>query len=224
MNSKNSKKLLSKLSPRQLEVVIRVCKGYSYPAIAKELFFSLSSVKNHMTAVYEKLDLSHLSKDDRKFQLRLVYCPLLQELEETLPQEQPSQKLEPEIESAPITPDEEEIIDVPQETEPISQEEEEIIDDDEEETITYTLKSKNGGKEKMDPGKGRRRLKLVLVLIVAALLVFGGWQGWKWFSKTPIFSSSSAYEVGEWHKEGDVWIKLADYEVARGYIDLNFEI
>jgi DNA-binding CsgD family transcriptional regulator len=206
MNSKNSKKLLSKLSPRQLEVVIRVCKGYSYPAIAKELFFSLSSVKNHMTAVYEKLDLSHLSKDDRKFQLRLVYCPLLQEIEETLSQEQPAQKSEPEMETAPITS------------------EEEIIDSDEEEIITITPKPKNGGKEKMGTGKGRRRLKLILVLIAAALLVFGGWQGLRWFSKTPTGSSASAYEIREWHKEDDVWIQLADYEVTNGLIRLDFEI
>ncbi len=214
MNSKNSKELLSKLSPRQLEVIIRVCKGYGYQAIAEELFFSKSAVKAHMTAVYKKLDLFHLSKDDRKFQLRLIYCPLLQEIEETLPQEQPTQESESEIEFVSITTDEEEIIDVPQETEPISQEEEEIIDGDEEKTITYTPKPKNGGKEKMGTGNNRRGLKLVLVLIVAALLVFGGWQGWKWFSKVPIFSSGSAYEVGEWHKEDDMWIRLREYELT----------
>ncbi len=42
--------------------------------------------------------------------------------------------------------------------------------------------------------------------------------------KSSLSSSAGAYDVGEWHKEGDVWIKLADYEVARGYIRINFEI
>lgn len=213
MNSKNSKKLLSKLSPQQLEVVIRVCKGYSYPAISKELYISLSSVKTHMTAVYKKLELSHLSRDDRKFQLRLIYCPLLQDIEETLPQEQSVLDSEPKIESAPITPDEEKILDGSQETELKSEAEDEITDGDEEEIIAYTPKSKNGGKEKMGTGNNRRGLKLVLVLIVAALLVFGGWQGLRWFSKNPIFSSGSAYEIGEWHKEDDLWIKMVDFEI-----------
>ena len=66
----------------------------------------------------------------------------------------------------------------------------------------------------MGTGKGRRALRLVLVLIVVALLAFGGWQGLKWFSKTPIgLSSASAYEVGEWHKEDDMWVRLREYEL-----------
>jgi hypothetical protein len=227
MNSKNSKKLLSKLAPQQLEVLKRVCKGYPYKKIAKEMFISLSSVKTHMTAVYGKLELTDLSKDDRKFQIRLIYCPLLQELEGTLPQEQPIQELESEIETASMPLDEEEIIDVSQKIEPISQEEEEITDSDEEEIITYTPKPKKGGKEKMDPGKGRRRLKLVLVLIVTALIVFGSWQGWKWISNSFKGSSANAYEVGEWHKEDDMWIRLRDYELTNydyDRIDLYLEI
>ncbi len=206
MNSKNSKKLLSKLAPQQLEVLKRVCKGYGYKSIAEELFISLSSVKNCMTAVYVKLDLSHLSKDDRKFQVRLVYCPLLEEVEETLPQEQSVLASEPKLESASIAPDEEEIIDVSQKTELKSKAEEEII--------AFTPIAKKGGQEKMDPGKGRRRLKLVLVLAVAALIVFGGWQGLKLISKTPIFSSGSAYKVGEWHKEEDLWFRVYKVEIS----------
>jgi len=60
MNSKNPRNLLSKLSPRQLEVLKRVCKGYLYKEIAEELFFSVSAVKMHMAAVYRKLELTHL--------------------------------------------------------------------------------------------------------------------------------------------------------------------
>ena len=37
-------------------------------------------------------------------------------------------------------------------------------------------------------------------------------------------SSDDTYDIGEWHKEGDIWIKLADYEVTNGLIRLNFEI
>ena len=197
MNSKNSKKLLSKLAPQQLEVLKRVCKGYGYKAIAEELYISLSSVKTHMTAVYKKLELFHLSKDDRKFQLRLIYCPLLQGIEETLSHEQPVLDSEPEIEPAQITP-----------------EEEEIIDGDEEAIIIDTPKPKKGGKEKMGTRKGRKALRLVLVLIVAALIIFGGWQGLKLFSRTPIFSSGSTYEVGEWHKEDDLWFRVYKVEIS----------
>jgi hypothetical protein len=224
MNSKNSKKLLSKLAPQQLEVLKRVCKGYPYKKIAKEMFISLSTVKAHMTAVYEKLELTDLSKDDRKFQIRLIYCPLLQELEGTYPQEQPIQELESEIESASIPLDEEEIIDVFQETELKSKAEEEITNGDEEEIITITPKPKNGGRKKMGTGKGRRALRLVLVLIVAALIVFGGWQGLKWLSNIPMGSSGSAYEVGEWVKKDDVWVRLSDYEVTGTMIALDVEV
>ena len=42
--------------------------------------------------------------------------------------------------------------------------------------------------------------------------------------KSSLGSSADAYEIREWHKEDDVWIQLADYEVVRGLIHFDFEI
>jgi len=251
MNSKNSKKLLSKLAPQQLEVLKRVCKGYPYKKIAEELYISLSSVKSHMVAVYRKLELTHLlNRDERMFQIRSVYCPLLQELEETLPQEQPIQESEPEIEPTPITP-----------------EEEEIINGDEKALVTYMQEpvSISGGEEKMKRKKKRTFLKFVLALIMIAFMVFGAWQAWIYVKDVPIVSSVIAlinpetsaasesktspaveseassvtqpeatsiiepivsaiksslgssedtYEIGEWHKEDDLWFRVYEVEIS----------
>ena len=217
MKEKTPKERFATLTEREREVLLLVCQHVGQQEIADEFVLSINTIKRHMFNIHNKLGLHDHKKTERVLALHNIYCPLFSESDESAGDieekeiidlvPEPVQKSEPEMESAPIAPDEEE-----------------IIDSDEEEIIIDTLKPKKGGKEKMGTGKGRKALRLVLVLIVVALLAFGGWQGLKWFSNVPIFSSASAYEIREWHKEGDVWIQLADYEVARGFINLDFEI
>ena len=195
MSEKSPKERLATLTEREREVLSLVCQQLRYKEVGKKLFISEHTVRSHMSHVYTKFEFDDLGDTERVLTLHNVYCPLLSK------EDKPKDKFE-KIE----------IIDP--EPVPLSPDEEEIIDGDEEETITYTPKPKKGGKEKMGTGKGRKRLKLVLLLVAAALLVFGGWQGWKWFSKVPIFSSGSAYEVGEWHKEDDLWFRVYEVEIS----------
>lgn len=46
---------LSRLSVRELEIVTRLVGGHRVPAIAKALFLSQSTVRNHLSSVFAKL-------------------------------------------------------------------------------------------------------------------------------------------------------------------------
>lgn len=74
-------KKLALLAPRQKEVLKLLCQGKKYKEIAKKLFITTSTVKAHMVKVYEKLGLIELERDDRIFQIKSIYCPILQEKE-----------------------------------------------------------------------------------------------------------------------------------------------
>jgi DNA-binding CsgD family transcriptional regulator len=49
---------LGRLSGRELEIVVRLMNGDRVPAIAKSLFISPSTVRNHLSAVFRKLRVS----------------------------------------------------------------------------------------------------------------------------------------------------------------------
>jgi len=44
------------LSPREVEVLQMVAHGASTPDVARKLFISVKTVKNHLSSIYEKLD------------------------------------------------------------------------------------------------------------------------------------------------------------------------
>jgi DNA-binding NarL/FixJ family response regulator len=56
--SQKSSSLLSRLSPRELEVLGLMAQGRSNGAIATELVLSERAVEKHITAILTKLDLS----------------------------------------------------------------------------------------------------------------------------------------------------------------------
>ena len=210
MKEKSQNERFATLTEREREVLQLVCKHYGYQEIADEFVLSINTIKKHMFNVFNKLGLHDHKETERVLALHNIYCPLFSE-------ENKSTDDAEEIE----------IIDQVSKPNPISQDEEEVIDGVEKKKITYTPKPKNGGKEKMGTGKGRRRLRLVLILIIVSLLVFVGLQALKWFNRIPIFSSSSAYEVGEWHEEEDMWIRLRNYELTNydyDRINLSVEI
>lgn len=50
--------ILAELSSRELEIVARLLQGDRVPLIARSLFLSESTVRNHLTSVYRKLDVA----------------------------------------------------------------------------------------------------------------------------------------------------------------------
>jgi len=56
-NSKNSEKLKSILSPREVEIISLFCQGLSYKEIASKLFLSPRTVETHKLNIQKKLDI-----------------------------------------------------------------------------------------------------------------------------------------------------------------------
>lgn len=50
--------ILAELSSRELEIVARLLQGDRVPVIARSLFLSESTVRNHLTSVYRKLNVA----------------------------------------------------------------------------------------------------------------------------------------------------------------------
>ena len=156
----NPYKKIASLSPRQKEVLQLLCKGKQYKEIAEALFIEKSTVKAHMAGVYKKLGLIELNRDDRIFQIKSIYCPILEEKEE------------PEIIDVPY----EDIIDE-SEPEEISPELDEMVSSDE-----YAIIKFEGEKLPMsikpNEGKGKgsgvkRFFRTVFVLIILVMVGFG---------------------------------------------------
>lgn len=51
-----------KLSPRELEIIVRMKQGFSAPEIAKQLFIAEETVKTHRKNIYYKLGLNSLAE------------------------------------------------------------------------------------------------------------------------------------------------------------------
>ncbi len=123
----------------------------------------------------------------------------------------------------PISQEEEEVTEETTNPDPISPEDEKMIDEDEKALVTYRSERKTGGRKKMKTEKERERTRFIITLILGALIVMGVWYVWQnFFMDVPIvqsivpksISNAGAYEVGEWHKEDDLWIRLRDYELT----------
>ncbi len=238
MPKPNPYKKIASLSPRQKEVLQLLCQGKQYKEIAEVLFIAKSTVKAHMAGVYEKLGLIELKRDERVFQIKSIYCPILQEEEE-----------EPEIIDAPYE-------DIVVESEPveITPELDEMVSSDE-----YAIIKFEGEKIPMsikpNEGKGsgvKRFFRTVFVLIVLVMVGFGGLYIWQNFfakpEETPEYMSQPEvipeviseaisevispaktqkeyYDVGEWVEEGDVWLRIRDYDIDNmGIIAINIEV
>ena len=61
MNDK-SKKSEVKLSQREKEVLDLISKGYSNKEIAKDLFLSEKTVKNHVSNIFKKINVTDRTK------------------------------------------------------------------------------------------------------------------------------------------------------------------
>jgi DNA-binding NarL/FixJ family response regulator len=64
---------LSRLTPREREVLDRMAQGHTNARIAEALFVSLSAVEKHVNAIFDKLDLSHATGYSRRVLAVLRY-------------------------------------------------------------------------------------------------------------------------------------------------------
>ena len=247
MNNKTPKELLSTLTPRQLEVLRIFCQGEKYKKIGKKLYMSEGTVKTHMTSIYEKLELFDLDPNERKFNLRSIYCPLLKER---------------------FTENKE--YDRSNDTEPASKllEENEVPMTDQ--STMNSLNNNQVAKNlKSDKRKGTNTtlgcvkiFGFLLLLGFAAVGIFFIWQQIRQgvsdvisliptsevapavptvsfvtdipstedeqAADKPGSSSTSGgiYEVGEWHKEDDIWIRVYEYKLdsRQDYLRISIEM
>ena len=64
---------LSRLTPREREVLDRMAQGHTNAGIAAGLFVSQSAVEKHVNAIFDKLDLSHTTGYSRRVLAVLRY-------------------------------------------------------------------------------------------------------------------------------------------------------
>lgn len=57
---------LSKLTPRERDVLENMAQGLSNTAIAERLYVSLSAVEKHINAIFDKFGLAHTPEYSRR--------------------------------------------------------------------------------------------------------------------------------------------------------------
>lgn len=222
----NPHKKFASLSKRQKEVLQLFCQGKKYKEIAEELFIEESTVKAHMAGVYERLGLIELQRDERIFQIKSVYCPLFQEQEE----QNFIDVMDEDFLDEPV-------IDVI--VDDVSPELDEMISSDEKAIMLLggerSTMSTNQNSVKTKKSGFRRFFNCLSVLVFLVIILVGGLYIWQnFFSGTEVISQDvipqaiipkEYYEVGEWVKEGDTWVRLKEYDIdSQGVIEFDFEV
>jgi len=250
MRNKPPKDRFLTLTDREKDVLRLVCKQYSYQEIADELFISINTVKKHMFNTYNKLELHDLKKTERILAIHNVYCPMFSEVDESKEDDTEIEIIDVTPEPEPLSPDEEEIIDgdemalITYTPEPIIGGKEKMGTKKKRSCVKYifvlilgvllTLGAWQGWQyvkdipivssiiELIDPGvstetqseassENKSELSTIAEPIISSI-------------QSALGSSVDAYEIGDWVKKDDVWVRLFDYEVSRGYINLDFEV
>jgi DNA-binding NarL/FixJ family response regulator len=64
---------LQELTPRELEILTLVARGYSNQAIADELILTKRAIEKHINAIFLKLDLTYADDVSRRVKAALIY-------------------------------------------------------------------------------------------------------------------------------------------------------
>lgn len=217
MPKENNHKKLATLTNRQKEVLQLLCQGKLYKEIAEALFIEEPTVKAHMAGIYKKLGLIDLKRDERIFQIKSIYCPLLQEEENPEIIDVLYEDIVDELEPEEITPELDEMV---------SLDEKAIIRF---EGVKIAMPTKRNIEKRKSFGV-RRIFSTILVLIILAVIVGVGLFVWQNFFDGPeVFPSGMIqkeyYDVGEWVKQGNVWLRIKNYNVDTiGLIEIEIEI
>ncbi len=213
----NNHKKLASLSPRQKEVLQLLCQGKLYKEIGKALFIEESTVKTHMASIYKKFGLIELKPSERVFQIKSIYCAMLQEEEISEIIDVPFEDIVDESEPEEITPELDEMV---------SSDEKAIIRF---EGVKIAMPTKRNI-EKRKSFSVRRFFSTILVLIILVVFVGVGLFVWQNFFGGPeVFPpgmiQKEYYDVGEWVKQGDVWLRIKEYNIDTiGLIEIEIEM
>ena len=223
----NPYKKLASLSPRQREVLKLLCQGKQYKEIAEVLFIQKSTVKAHMAGVYEKLGLIELKRDERIFQIKSIFCPILQGEEKPVIIDVSYEDIVEESEPEEISPELDEMV---------SSDEKAIIKFEGEKIVMSTRPNEGKGKR----SGVKRFFRTVFVLIILVMIGFGGLYIWQiFFGGSELIPQGIGqpdvipqgifqkeyYGVDEWVKQGNVWLRIKDYDIDNmGLIKINIEI
>ena len=175
MIKKSPKDRFSTLTEREKDVLRMVCDHKSYQEIADELFIAKTTVKTHMHRIYVKLGLDDLNRDERILAIHNTYSAFFMENNRIEARQQENAIIE-------IWPD----------PEPLSPDEEKLVDGDEMALITFTPPTiTTKGKKKMKKKEKNKRgcLKYTLVLLLGVAITIGGWQAWLYLRENPLVVS-----------------------------------
>ncbi|MCD6425026.1 MAG: helix-turn-helix transcriptional regulator [Anaerolineales bacterium] len=252
MTKKTPKELLTRLSERELEVLQWYCQHKAQKEIGKILNITKNTVKTHISNICVKLEIETSDPGERKLIFFNSFCPLISEddLDETPPLKQAEiNKPTPEniVEENDSKTEE---IKIEKQGEEIIPEDQTSKNGEKEKMGT---KKKRGCRRFLftlilgallligalfaweNYLKEMPIVQTIVELINPDAVIESS-------SSAPSTSGSSssesiiksilpksdkyadAYEVGEWAKQDDVWVRLFDYEVSRGLIRLDFEV
>ena len=248
MTKQTPKEQLLKLTERELDVLRLYCQHKTQKEISKELWIKINTVKTHVSNICEKLEIETSDPGERKLVFFNTYCPLLSENKEDTPSSlNKKESKEPSIEDY----EKEESNFQSEEKENEKQDAEAVS---EEEQSNNGGNEKVRPKKKRGCSKYISTLVLGALIIIGIWFAWENFlkdipivqsvahlinpdivfeEDTSGSSKSEsiiesilpnIVKYADAYEMGDWVKQDDVWVRLYDYEVSRGTIKLNLEI
>ena len=79
MTDEHEREALQRLTTSECQVLYWICQGLPCKAIAQKLVIAERTVYFHLANIYEKLEIQHLSRSQRRLILGQLYCPILRE-------------------------------------------------------------------------------------------------------------------------------------------------
>jgi predicted DNA-binding protein (UPF0251 family) len=240
------------LTDREKEVFRLVCQHKSYQQIADELFISKSTVKTHMHNAYAKLGIDDLERDKRILKIHQVFSPLFKKKSEIKRETRALKVIDLTPEPEPLAPEKEKIID-DDETALITYSPQKKNGGKEKMTtknkrgcskfiivllmgVALTLGVLYGWQFVKDHPIAAAIMQLInpdaIVDSSPSAPSSAGSQPSESSTAETIIQSilpqthqyGDMYEMNEWAVQDDVWVRLFNYEIARNYIRIDFEI
>jgi hypothetical protein len=240
------------LTDREKEVFRLVCQHKSYQQIADELFIGKSTVKTHMHNVYTKLGIDDLERDKRILKIHQVFSPLFKKKSETKRETRALQVIDLTPEPEPLAPEKEKIIDgdesalITYSPEKKKRGKEKMTTKKKRGCTKFIIILFLGVLLTLGAIYGWQIVRdyplvasIIQMINPDAVIESGPSAPSSNGSSTSESSNAESiiqsilpsthksgdmYEMDEWVKQDNVWIRLYDYEVSGNFVRFNFEI